>query len=71
MSQLTPVTKCPKCGHTGIEPTAFAKAKGNDLLTCPKCGNQSTKDQFVADLLNKSAKLLQDALRDIPGFKPK
>lgn len=71
MSNLTPVTKCPKCGNTTIEATAFAKAGPHDNLTCPVCGHIASKDQFVADVLDKVAKLAQDAFRDIPGFKRK
>jgi len=71
MTRLKPVTKCPKCGGTEIETAAFAKASPNDLLTCPNCGNRSTKDEFVAELLNESARRLQNALRNISGFKPK
>jgi hypothetical protein len=71
MDELKPVTKCPRCGHTGIERTAFAQAKADDLLTCPNCKSQFTKDHFVAELLNESTKRLRDALRKIKGFKPK
>lgn len=71
MSSLTPVTKCPKCGGTAIEATAFAKANLDDRLACPVCGHQATKAEFLADLVKKSAKLFQEGLRDIPGFKPK
>ena len=71
MPKLTPVTKCPKCGHTGIEFTAFAEANLDDLLTCPACGHRAVKTEFTADLVNESAKLLQDEFRDLPGFTPK
>lgn len=71
MSTLMPVTKCPKCGGTTIEATAFAKANLNDLLTCPGCGHRAAKSEFTADIVKKSAKIAQDAFRNIPGFKPK
>lgn len=71
MSLLTPVTKCPKCGHTGIEFAAFSEANLEDQLTCPACGARSLKSEFTADLVNEVAKGLQDAFRDIPGFKSK
>jgi predicted nucleic-acid-binding Zn-ribbon protein len=71
MTTLKPVTKCPKCGGREIDRAAFAKANPNDLLTCPHCGNQSTKDELVAELLNESARRLQIALRNISGFKSK
>jgi hypothetical protein len=71
MSTLTPVTKCPKCGGTTIELNAFANARENDMLTCPGCGHEAPKSEFVADILNMAAKMLQNALRDVPGFRPK
>lgn len=71
MANTTPVTKCPKCGYTGIELAAFTKAKLDDLLTCPSCGKRSLKSEFTAEIVNKAAKLLQDAFRNAPGFKPK
>lgn len=71
MDKPRPVTKCPNCGHTGIDPAAFAQANAHDLLTCPNCKSQFTKDHFVAELLNESAKRLRDALRNMKGFKPK
>lgn len=75
MTATTPVTKCPKCGGTTIELAAFSKANDNDNdndnLTCPTCGHSAEKSEFVADLLAQSAKLMQDAFRNIPGFKIK
>jgi len=71
MTATTPVTKCPKCGGTTIELAAFSKANDNDNLTCPTCGHSAAKSEFVADLLAQSAKLMQDAFRNIPGFKIK
>lgn len=71
MTTLTPVTKCPKCGGTTIDATAFMKSNPDDLLTCPRCGHQAAKSKFLADLVEQSAKMLQDTLKNIPGFKPK
>ena len=71
MDKLTPVTKCPKCGSNAIELAAFTKADLNDSLTCPSCGHVATKSEFTAELVGKAVKLMQDAFRDIPGFKPK
>lgn len=71
MPSKTFVSKCPKCGSHAVELTAFSKAKENDMLRCPDCGHRARKSEFVADVLNKAAKQLQDAFRDIPGFKPK
>ena len=71
MSELTPVTKCPKCGSNAIEFAAFTKADLNDLLTCPACGHAAAKSEFTAELIGKAIKLMQEEFRDIPGFKPK
>lgn len=71
MTTLTPVTKCPKCGGTTIDANAFMKLNLDDQLTCPRCGHQAAKSKFLADFVEQGAKLVQDALKNISGFKPK
>lgn len=71
MSELTPVTKCPKCAGTTIEFAAFTKADLNDMLTCPACGHRARKSEFIADAVGEGIKLIKEGLRDLPGFKPK
>jgi len=71
MSTLTPVTKCPKCGSNAINVSAFERAQENDQLTCPSCGHHAAKKLFVADLMNEATKMFQDALKGVPGFKPR
>lgn len=71
MTTLTPVTKCPKCGCTTIDANAFMKLNPDDQITCPRCGHQAAQSKFLADIVEQSAKMLQDALKNIHGFKPK
>jgi len=71
MPDLTPVTKCPKCGSHAIEFAAFEKVDLDDKLTCPTCGHVAAKSEFTTEIVGEVAKLLQDALRNIPGFKAK
>ena len=66
-----PVTKCPECGGTTIEATAFADADLDDPLTCPACGHHATKREFVAHLVGEGAKIAQDIFGKIPGFRRK
>lgn len=73
MSTIPLKHKCPKCGSNSIKLAVGAEAEGDTQLVCTACGRKGPALDFVdkADALDKAAKLLQESLRDIPGFKKK
>lgn len=73
MSNIPLSAKCPNCGSNAVIRAAVPESDGEPVLVCTACGRKDPPLDFVdkAVALDEAAKLLQDAFRDIPGFKKK
>jgi len=72
MSTLPFEFQCPQCGAQAIMVAAATESQPEHAV-CVACGCRSEDLQLALKeaALRYGAKLLQDALRDIPGFKAK